>query len=150
MSSVQIISSPKFCTQPLFIDYIYSTLPYIDINYDGFPDVILGCPYANDYTGATYVIFGGRSRANVVLSAITNQQGFEISGAYNNANSVWCGLVRFDNPLIDSPITALHFVTGHAAAALLMPAGVRVSGLVSLYGEQHSVCSESAGRGVAE
>ena len=65
-----------------------------DINYDGFPDVILGCPYANDYAGATYVIFGGRSRANVVLTAITNQQGFEISGAYNYDNSgAYCSWV---------------------------------------------------------
>ncbi len=56
-----------------------------DINKDGFPDLIVGCPYATDYAGASYVVYGGPtiSRTNVDLSTISAAQGFMIAGAYN-------------------------------------------------------------------
>ena len=54
-----------------------------DINSDRFPDVIIGCPYMNDYAGASYIITGSRYPQNVVLSSIVSSEGYAINGAYS-------------------------------------------------------------------
>lgn len=59
-----------------------------DINGDGFSDIAVGAPYANasgEYSGKTYVLFGGNSYTTLELSDLAsnlNDQGYILNGAY--------------------------------------------------------------------
>ncbi len=60
-----------------------------DINGDGFDDVIIGAPkasFSNNYSGASYVIFGKASGfdATVDLASLDGSNGFRLDGAANN------------------------------------------------------------------
>eukprot|EP01034_Spumella_vulgaris_P029839 gene29839-36959_t len=55
-----------------------------DYNFDGYPDVIIGCPYAGSNTGVSYVIFGGLTStlpSTIDLSDLATSRGFSIWGA---------------------------------------------------------------------
>lgn len=54
-----------------------------DVNGDGFADVILGAPFANPHSGASYVIFGGTANVGPQfdLSTLDGHNGFVITGA---------------------------------------------------------------------
>ena len=58
-----------------------------DINGDGFADLIVGAPGAND-SGASYVVFGKASgfTANLNLSTLTGSNGFRLVGAPASGN----------------------------------------------------------------
>jgi Ca2+-binding RTX toxin-like protein len=53
-----------------------------DVNGDGFADLIVGAYGANDYSGASYVVFGKASgfASNLNLSALDGTNGFRLSG----------------------------------------------------------------------
>ncbi|MGB4190969.1 MAG: hypothetical protein WBJ81_00255 [Rickettsiales bacterium] len=62
--------------------YISSVAGAGDVNNDGYDDVIIGAPNANNYAGASYVIYGGTLLKNIdVTSSLTSVQGFSISGS---------------------------------------------------------------------
>lgn len=54
-----------------------------DINADGYDDLLIGSPGANDSTGAAYVVFGSPSGfpAMIDLTALDGTDGFVINGA---------------------------------------------------------------------
>lgn len=54
-----------------------------DVNGDGFADVIIGAPGANN-AGRAYVIFGGDALADINLDTLTDSQGFILQGDGNN------------------------------------------------------------------
>ena len=58
-----------------------------DVNGDGFADVIIGAPNANNYAGISYVIYGGTSLSNIDLNNLSVSQGFSIIGASANDKS---------------------------------------------------------------
>ena len=58
-----------------------------DVNGDGFADVIIGAPNANNYAGISYVIYGGTSLSTIDLSNLNPTQGFSISSSEINANN---------------------------------------------------------------
>jgi hypothetical protein len=51
----------------------------LDVNGDGYADVVIGAPHANEYAGSSYVVFGSIHPTNVKLSSLANQ-GFAIYG----------------------------------------------------------------------
>ncbi|MCI0400833.1 MAG: putative Ig domain-containing protein [Gammaproteobacteria bacterium] len=53
-----------------------------DVNNDGFDDVVIGAPSANNQAGESYVVFGGASGFNgfVDLRALDGTNGFRITG----------------------------------------------------------------------
>jgi hypothetical protein len=53
-----------------------------DINGDGIDDLIIGAPYATDYTGASYVVFGSDQvgAGTLDLSSLNGTNGFVING----------------------------------------------------------------------
>ncbi|MGB4190968.1 MAG: hypothetical protein WBJ81_00250 [Rickettsiales bacterium] len=55
-----------------------------DVNKDGYDDVIIGAPDANNYAGESYVIYGGSSLKNIDLATLTLMQGFYINGTLNS------------------------------------------------------------------
>ncbi|MDQ0463385.1 Ca2+-binding RTX toxin-like protein [Caulobacter ginsengisoli] len=62
-----------------------------DINGDGFDDMVLGAPYADDnggYSGSAYVIFGhaGPFSANFDLASLNGGNGFRLTGATGDDN----------------------------------------------------------------
>ena len=67
-------------------DYDYAGLTVAgagDVNGDGFADLVIGAPQANDYTGASYVIFGKAGGfTDIDLAALTAADGFVIHGEY--------------------------------------------------------------------
>ena len=63
----------------------YSVSGTGDINKDGYDDIIIGAPWANNYTGISYVVYGGASLPLMInLSSLTATQGFLIIGANIN------------------------------------------------------------------
>jgi hypothetical protein len=66
-------------------DYIFaagSVSSAGDINGDGFADVLIGAPGANQFAGASYVVFGKPNEfsAKVNLTALNGNNGFVING----------------------------------------------------------------------
>ncbi len=56
-----------------------------DVNGDGFGDIVIGAPYANEYAGMSYVIYGKSSfGATIGLGSLNGSNGFKISGATAN------------------------------------------------------------------
>lgn len=54
-----------------------------DVNGDGFDDLIIGGPNANNIAGVTYVVFGGANvgaSGTINLSTLTNASGFRFTG----------------------------------------------------------------------
>jgi hypothetical protein len=52
-----------------------------DINGDGFADVIIGTADANNYAGASYIVYGGRSLpSSINLGSLNGTQGVRIQG----------------------------------------------------------------------
>lgn len=56
-----------------------------DVNGDGFGDIVIGAPYASDYTGMGYVVYGKSTfGATIGLGSLNGSNGFKISGATAN------------------------------------------------------------------
>jgi hypothetical protein len=49
-----------------------------DINHDGFPDFMIGCPGLNENAGVAYIIYGGKTLTDIDLSALTSVQGVTV------------------------------------------------------------------------
>ena len=62
-----------------YAGYAMSVSSAGDVNGDGFDDLIVGARYANNLTGAAYVVFGHAS-GNVDLNHLAATQGFAILG----------------------------------------------------------------------
>ncbi|HEV2815913.1 MAG TPA: Calx-beta domain-containing protein, partial [Allosphingosinicella sp.] len=61
-----------------------------DVNGDGFGDLILGAPYADYGAGRAYLIFGhGGTFGTIDLAALTEAEGFVISGAAAGDHAGW-------------------------------------------------------------
>ena len=61
-----------------------------DVNNDGYEDVIIGAPYANNGAGISYVVYGpqgGELIANISLSSLYSYQGFAIYGVNSGDES---------------------------------------------------------------
>ena len=68
----------------------YSVSGAGDINNDGFDDIIIGAPGANDGAGISYIIFGKLTGfTDIYLSNLTLIQGFSIMGASVSDKSGW-------------------------------------------------------------
>jgi hypothetical protein len=111
-----------------------------DINGDGVSDLLIGASYAN-YTGRSYVVYGGASvgsSGTIALSSLTGVNGFKLNGENNNDYS-------------GSSVSAAGDINGDGIADLLIGApdhagqtgrsyvvfsglGVGSSGLVALSG----------------
>ncbi|ACC83711.1 beta strand repeat-containing protein [Nostoc punctiforme] len=65
-----------------------------DINHDGFDDVIIGAPYANNFSGQSYVVFGKSTgfSPSLNLSSLNGTNGFAINGI-NEAGDISGGSV---------------------------------------------------------
>lgn len=63
--------------------YSGSSIAIADINGDGIPDLIIGAPWTNNFTGAVYVIFGTKSGFPdpLPLNTLNGSNGFELYGA---------------------------------------------------------------------
>lgn len=56
-----------------------------DVNSDGYADLVIGAPYANEYTGMSYVVYGKSSfGATIGLGSLNGNNGFKIAGATTN------------------------------------------------------------------
>ena len=64
-----------------------------DVNNDGFPDVVIGAPFADNNSransGSSYVVYGSASPANLDLNALDSAAGFRIDGAAAADFSGW-------------------------------------------------------------
>gem|GEM_PF-3892056 len=60
----------------------YSVSSAGDVNNDGYDDVVIGTGGA--WTALVYIVFGNPSCINIDLSSLTANQGFYITGMYNN------------------------------------------------------------------
>ena len=55
-----------------------------DVDGDGFDDLFVSAPFhdgdAGERVGRAYVIYGGQSLSNLIVGALSEDQGFEIRG----------------------------------------------------------------------
>lgn len=58
-----------------------------DVNNDGYPDIIIGAPYANNQAGESYVLYGNALLSSISLDNLGSNQGFYITGAQEYAQS---------------------------------------------------------------
>ncbi len=87
-----VVLCSSLCTLLSFLTAFNVCVFALDYNFDGYPDVIIGCPYANSNAGYAYVVFGGRTatRKNIDLSALSASEGFMISGAHSYDSAGFC------------------------------------------------------------
>ena len=86
-----------------------------DVNGDGFADVIVGMPSADNHQGAAYVVFGSGSGfdANIALSSLDGSNGFKIE---NTSTNIFAGFTvagagdvngdGFDDVIVSAPFGA--------------------------------------------
>ena len=60
-----------------------------DVNNDGYPDIMVGAPQEDSYTGAVYVIYGGSDLTNMNVSKMEESQGIKIMGTYTPNYNYW-------------------------------------------------------------
>lgn len=85
------------------LDCVYSYLSFSeagDVNKDGYNDLIIGIPAANNNTGIGYVLYGGNNLSNVDLNQLNLERGFSVS---------WPDIVNYE---ICGPAPELGFAVG--------------------------------------
>jgi hypothetical protein len=55
-----------------------------DVNNDGFADILIASPYADQKTGIVYVVYGSSTLSGFNLGAMTTSQGYRVYGANVN------------------------------------------------------------------
>lgn len=58
-----------------------------DFNGDGLKDIIISNPYADNYRGITYIVFGNKTLSNINLDSLQSWQGIKIYGQYEGQYS---------------------------------------------------------------
>lgn len=130
-----------------------------DINGDGFADLIVGAPNANNYAGKTYVIFGsatGLSAASFDLSSLDGTNGFTLEGInaydYSGSSVSSAGDVNgddFDDLIVAAPgggesyviFGTSEFNSTLAFSSLDGRNGLKIEDIASSYGAELTVSS---------
>jgi hypothetical protein len=58
----------------------------VDLNQDGFDDILIGAPFANSYHGNAYVIFGSASPVDSSISQLGNFNGITFNASLSSNN----------------------------------------------------------------
>lgn len=94
-----------------------------DVNGDGYADIIIGAPFANNHAGKSYVIFGNNGTlSDINLSALSSAQGFSILGEASSDES-GCAVSSlgdfnkdgYDDIIIGARFGDITTTSGHAS-----------------------------------
>jgi hypothetical protein len=56
----------------------YSVAGAGDINHDGYPNFMIGCPGLDNFAGIAYIIYGGEKITDIDLSKLTSDHGVAV------------------------------------------------------------------------
>jgi hypothetical protein len=74
----------------------YSVSSAGDINRDGYDDVIIGAPNAQEFAGNAYVVYGGANLSDIYIDSFDETQGFTISGTHKYQDRIGWSLSSVD------------------------------------------------------
>jgi hypothetical protein len=115
----------------------YSVSGAGDFNNDGYGDVIIGAPSANEQVGASYIVFGSNRRRDIFLSNLTSSgEGITISGEYSGDSAGYSVSGALDvngdgyaDVIIGAPFASNNAGSAYAIFGSISPTNVQLSSL---------------------